>query len=342
MMTDTTAEQPTYTIADYLPKMVARLLGRILDQRPEAVILFGFSGTMKWLSRLLGEQGVVVTLVDWRPEIAGYDCGGKPVEAASILSKTTDALLVICPENIAHMKAAMDYLITNDIRHLPAIYDTETEYHPMLGEEPFYSIAKAAAQRSRPEIAPDPNLTNKKLQELAELVIETAEIPGKIVEFGCFNGGSGAVLAEANRRNGSRPLILLDSFAGIPPADHGLDTRWAGSFSNNSYAEVRDKFADLPEVSIIRGDVRTTVREISGPVSLCHIGTDTLEAGMAALEHVWPILSPGGIILMAEYGSYPNCVPLTVALDRFVDAHRKEAFFFRTTHTGLLIRKRDR
>jgi hypothetical protein len=54
---------------------------------------------------------------------------------------------------------------------------------------------------------------------------------------------------------------------------------------------------------------------------------------------MWPKLSPGGILAVCDYGSYPNCVPLTVACDRFFE-DRKDALVYYPENYGIFAVKR--
>ena len=50
------------------------------------------------------------------------------------------------------------------------------------------------------------------LQELAKI----AELPGDVVEFGCYAGDTSVILAEALKSSPDKWLYLYDSFEGLP------------------------------------------------------------------------------------------------------------------------------
>ena len=77
----------------------------------------------------------------------------------------------------------------------------------------------------------------------------------------------------------------------------------------------------------------------SNPLSFGYLASDTLESGELLLNYMWPKLSPGGILAVCDYGSYPNCVPLTVACDRFFEG-RKDALTYYPDNYGIFAIKR--
>jgi hypothetical protein len=60
-------------VADYVPAVVRRLLGRISEEKFDRVALYGFGDNMKWIFRLLREHGRDAILCDWRPKFIAYD-----------------------------------------------------------------------------------------------------------------------------------------------------------------------------------------------------------------------------------------------------------------------------
>ena len=138
------------------------------------------------------------------------------------------------------------------------------------------------------------------------------------MEFGTYNGGSGAIMAEASKFFGNKNIWLFDTFSGIPDSKYGLDFHWRGSFSNNSYSEVKNAFSEMKNVHVIKGNICETHNKVSPEaISFGYLGSDTLETGEILMEYMWTKLSPGGIIVVADYGSFPNAIPLTSLLTNF-------------------------
>lgn len=318
---------------DYVPDVVKRLLERIYIDPLPVVALYGFSDNMKWLYRLLQEQGRTPILCDWREKFIGYDCGGEKLVPVSSLADEPNTLVVVCVEEIHAMKAAMRHLLENNLNSMPVIYD-RTEYHsPFHQEEPFKGIADRARARARSMIS------DAQLFDLIQFIRLTSQVKGDVVEYGSLHGGSGAVLVEAVNHYGIKPVWLFDSFAGIPKSRYGLDHHWNGSFSNNSLKEVQAAFADCEHVKVVQGNICETYNTVTNAISFGYLASDTLESGEVLLNFMWSKLSPGGIITVCDYGSYPNCVPLTMYTDKFLE-DKPDAFVFHTGKIGIFIMKR--
>lgn len=320
-------------LPDYVPKVVSRLMARIRAEHGRPVVLYGFGDNMKWLFRLLREEGVEPRLCDWRADFVGYDCGGGLLESVDSMRGHTDALLVMSVEHIGVMKAGMRYLLEHGLGDIPVIYDRTEPHSPYHQEEPFKSIAAKAKARARSMIA------DEQLFDLIQFIRATSNVEGDVVEYGSLHGGSGAILVEAVNHYGKKPVWLFDSFDGIPKSRYGLDHRWNGAFSNNSFREVQRAFEDCDHVRVIRGNICETYDVVAGPISFGYIASDTLESGEVLLDFMWPKLSVGGIIAVCDYGSYPNCVPLTMIVDKFLES-QPQAMVFHTAGVGIFIMKR--
>lgn len=321
-------------IADYVPVVVSRLMQRIHAEPFKSVALYGFGDNMKWLYRLLREQGREPILCDWRPDFVGYDCGGAEVVPVASLKDDPKTLLVVCVEEIHAMKAGMRYLIENNMNRMPVIYDRTEPHSPFHQEEPFKGIADRARARARSMIS------DAQLFDLIQFIRMTKDVPGDVVEYGSLHGGSGAVIVEAVKHYGEKPVWLFDSFAGIPESKYGLDHRWNGAFSNNSFKEVEAAFRDCANVKVVQGNITETHAVVENPLSFGYLASDTLESGELLLNFMWPRLSVGGIVAVCDYGSYPNCVPLTVITDKFFD-DRDDALLFHTARVGIFAMKRS-
>jgi len=251
------------------------------------------------------------------------------------LNNDPDTLLVLCAEEIHEMKAAMWYLIENKLSDMPVIYDRTDKHEMFTQEQPYKGIAERARARAVSMIS------NDQLFDLIQFIRNTAHVEGDVVEYGSLHGGSGAVLVEAVKYYGHKNVWLFDSFSGIPKSRYGLDHRWNGAFSNNSFAEVKAAFSDCDNVKVVNGNICDTYDTVNNSISFGYLASDTLESGELLLNFMWPKLSPGGIIAVCDYGSYPNCVPLTVMVDKFFE-DKTDAFIYYPANFGIFIMKREK
>jgi hypothetical protein len=317
---------------DYIPAAVKRLLKKIFENSSKKIILYGFSENMKWLFRLLKKEKINPVLCDWRDNFSKYDCGNKKLIHINKIKDNSENLIVICIEDINLLKLSINYLIKNNIKKSPVIYDRTQRHNPIEQEEPYKSIYDRAVLRAKSMIS------KQQLFDLIQFVDQTKKIKGDVVEFGSLYGGSGAILAEAIKFFGIKKLWLFDSFSGIPKSSFGLDYCWTDSFSDNSLSAVSAAFSDLNFVKIINGNISKTYKKFDGSISFGYLASDTLETGITLLNFMWERLSIGGIITICDYGSYPNCLPLTTYVDNFFEK-KNNVFIYKPEKSGFVVRK---
>lgn len=321
-------------VEDYYPKVTVRLLNKILKAAPRSVVLFGFSDNMKWLLRLLQDRSVTPILADWRDEYRGYDCGGHDLVSVDTLENSADTLLVVCVDEINNLKDGVSYLYHLGKNSIRVIYDRADANIPFRQEEPYKGISERASARAISMIS------DSQLFDLIQFIDKTKDVPGDVLEYGSLHGGSGAVISEAVKFFGEKPVWLFDTFDGIPDSKYGLDYHWNGSFSDNSFSQVRDAFSDMKNVTVVKGNICDTYNTVTdNPISFGYLASDTLESGEILMNYMWPRLSPGGIIAVCDYGSFPNAIPLTVYMDEFIRGISSEAFIFRADKFGIYIMK---
>ena len=320
-------------IEDYYPKVTSRLLNRILKVAPKNVVLYGFSDNMKWLLRLLQENSITPILTDWRDKYSNYDCGGHQMVSVEELNDSEDTLLVMCEEEINDLKDGINFLFNLGKHKIKVIYDREDDNIPFRQEEPYKGISDRARSRALSMIS------DAQLFDLIQYIDQTSDVLGDVVEYGSLYGGSGAVIAEAVKHFGEKPVWLFDTFSGIPNSRYGLDYHWNGSFSDNSFSAVQDAFSDMSNVKVVKGNICETYNKVSNPISFGYLASDTIESGELLMNFMWPKLSPGGIICVCDYGSFPNAIPLTVYVDEFIKQIADEAFIFRSDRCGIFIMK---
>jgi predicted O-methyltransferase YrrM len=182
--------------------------------------------------------------------------------------------------------------------------------------------------------ARDEHLTYLKpdnLRVLAAAVrdVESAGLPGLIIEAGTARGGSAIVMAAAKAP--ARPMKVYDVFGMIPPPTErdgadvherydkiaaggakgvGGDTYYG--YRGDLYEEVKDSFARLGvpvgehNVELIRGLFEDTI-ELAEPVALAHLDGDWYESTMTCLTRIAPQLVPGGRIVLDDYYKWSGC-----------------------------------
>lgn len=163
----------------------------------------------------------------------------------------------------------------------------------------------------------------KRLENLQECCLSAIGdgIPGDFVETGIWRGGCGILMRavlEASE-DSDRKVWQFDSFEGLPKPDAGSfpadqdDQHWTfGSYLGVDLDQVRANFAKyelLDDRTIfIKGWFRDTVPHSEvGPISVLRLDGDMYESTWLVLTHFYPKLSPGGFIIIDDYGAIPSC-----------------------------------
>ena len=155
--------------------------------------------------------------------------------------------------------------------------------------------------------------------------IEAARVPGDIVECGVWRGGSSRLAALKLLALGSsdRTLHLFDTFEGMPPPTEADVQHSSGETAarildrgervedvNNEWAYaplggVQRTMSETgyPRVRFIQGKVEETL-PASAPtqIALLRLDTDWYESTRHELEHLYPRLVDGGVLIIDDYG----------------------------------------
>lgn len=147
-----------------------------------------------------------------------------------------------------------------------------------------------------------------------------SEVPGDIIETGVWRGGTTIMMRGILRAYGitDRKVYVADSFAGLPPpdaekypADEGSPLHlWPGLVV--SLDEVKAHFAQFglldDQVSFVKGWFRDTLPELRDHAwAVIRLDGDLYESTMDSLENLYPALSPGGWLIVDDYGEIPAC-----------------------------------
>lgn len=151
-------------------------------------------------------------------------------------------------------------------------------------------------------------------------------IPGDVVECGVWRGGSSmlAALTLLELGDHARALHLYDTFAGMtPPTEqdvdlHGLrvaevwDQLSRQGSSLLAAADLEDVRANMartgfPEdrVHYVMGKVEETIPDQAPEqIALLRLDTDWYESTRHELQHLYPRLAPGGVLIVDDFGHW--------------------------------------
>lgn len=188
----------------------------------------------------------------------------------------------------------------------------------------------------------------RNLQELLELVIREA-VPGDVIETGVWRGGASIFMRGVLAAYGDtmRTVWLADSFQGLPPPDagrypaddgdvlHSIDFLAVGLDAVKANFERYGLLDD--QVRFLPGWFRDTLP--SAPVeqlALMRLDGDMYESTIVALESLYSKLSPGGFVVIDDYGAIAAC---RQAVDDFRLANEIAAPLQQVDWTGVWWRR---
>lgn len=138
-------------------------------------------------------------------------------------------------------------------------------------------------------------------------VREALEVDGDFVELGVFKGHTTLFCADyIEFADQPKTWWLYDTFEGVP--DDQLDAGWA-EINANLYRdaftleEVAERFSGFPNVRVTQGRVPEILSD-SAPdrIAFLHLDLNNTIAEIQALDWTLDRLSPGGIIVLDDYG----------------------------------------
>jgi O-methyltransferase len=168
------------------------------------------------------------------------------------------------------------------------------------------------------------------LRACAEQVVADG-VPGDLIEAGVWRGGASILMRAVLNAYGctDRVVVLADSFKGLPEPNEGDDPfdrriRWS-KFSELavSEAEVRANFERYglldDQVRFVPGWFRDTMPSLAGHSwALIRLDGDMYSSTMETLTALYPGLSPGGFLIVDDYGEVASC---RRAVNDFRQAH---------------------
>ncbi len=178
-------------------------------------------------------------------------------------------------------------------------------------------------------------------------------IEGDIVECGVWRGGSVMAIIKVLQAMGSsdRKIYLYDTFEGMtePGAEdvsvHGSlakklldeneksekDTIWAYSGIEVVKKNVYSMGYHPEKIHFVQGRVEDTIPAIKpDKISLLRLDTDWYESTKHELEHLFPGLSRGGVLILDDYGHWKGARKAT---DEYFRDKKIDIFLSRVDYT---------
>ena len=147
-------------------------------------------------------------------------------------------------------------------------------------------------------------------EQIEALVLDALAADGDLIELGVYEGDTFLGLAALAQLH-NRECHAVDSFHGMPPPtardveSDGVCRYPRGAMRASEYDfACRVRRAGVSDaVSIYAGWIPEVLREVSPGMAFCfaHVDLDQFAPTLAALEWVWPRMSPEGIVCCHDY-----------------------------------------
>lgn len=184
-------------------------------------------------------------------------------------------------------------------------------------------------------------------------------IAGDIVECGVWRGGSmmAVALALMARGDTSRHLYLYDTFEGMSEPteadkalsgesaqaqlertsrDHAL---WAVAGFEDVQANLASTGYPAERIHYVRGKVEDTLPgTLPQRIALLRLDTDWYESTRHELQHLYPLLSRHGVLIIDDYGHWQGA---RQAVDEYFANAAEPVFLHRVDYTARLLIKHD-
>jgi len=148
-------------------------------------------------------------------------------------------------------------------------------------------------------------------------------LPGEIIECGIFKGSSFlrfAMFRELFGDTTSKRMIGFDVFDKFPETEFYEDKELRQEFINTAGEQgiSMEQLMDIlkhkgveKQVELVQGDILKTVPSYVRlhpdlQISLLNLDTDIYEPAVTILEHLYPRIVKGGILIMDDYDVFPG------------------------------------
>lgn len=125
-------------------------------------------------------------------------------------------------------------------------------------------------------------------------------IEGDFVECACYKGITARIVCDyVEIGNSDKHYYLYDLFEHTPDMIHHS----LPELGSDLYTKVKQRFSDLERVHVTQGPVPEVLKQIAPEkIALLHIDLNNAPAEIGALELLFDRVSPGGAIILDDYG----------------------------------------
>lgn len=228
-------------------------------------------------------------------------------------------------------------------------------------EERFAPDVDPAIARIYQKVRPFTMTSPERIFSLCEAVkyICDKQIEGEVVECGVWRGGSMMAIAETLLQAGDtgRDLYLFDTFEGLPPPTKNdvdftgiaaetlmeqLDTKedggkWCRATLDDVKTALGSTGYPIEKTHFVKGMVEQTIPHSAlNKIAILRLDTDWYESTKHEMEHLFPMLSKGGVLIIDDYGHWQGA---RKAVDEYIEKKKIKILLNRIDYTGRIAVK---
>ncbi len=143
------------------------------------------------------------------------------------------------------------------------------------------------------------------LYQFARMTASTSA--GDVAQVGVYRGGTARMISECFSHTNKR-IYLFDTFEGLPDKSE-FDGLKDGDdklkeFDNVNFSEIKDYFAHLPNISLMKGFFPDTAKGLEErKFCFVYLDADLYQSTKDGLQFFYERMIPGGVIMLDDYKS---------------------------------------
>jgi SAM-dependent methyltransferase len=179
---------------------------------------------------------------------------------------------------------------------------------------------------------------------ITDLLKSTLNVPGDVVEFGCWKGSTSLLLAKLLAifdPEGPKMLHVFDSFEGLThfhDSDTTAQSQRGNYHGSREHLESCARLADVfSSIVIHEGKIESTLPKFAienreKRFSFVYCDTDLYLATATILENVWRLMSVGGLMVFDQWNmaDFPG---EGIAVNQFIDTIAGSFEMVKPSHT---------
>lgn len=216
----------------------------------------------------------------------------------------------------------------------------QPDSHSSFNNHPeFHSLFKSFTKHNKKNNAGDVARLWSLILNIKQVLEEDVE--GNFVELGVWRGNTASVLAHYARQS-NRTVYLFDTFEGFDKKDlKGIDSDKQVAFEDTSLRTVTDVIGLNSIVcNFVKGYFPDSLEEKHSreKYAIVSLDCDLYEPMKAGLDFFYPLMSPGGLLLLHDYSSL-HWSGAKKAVDEFCRKNQEHVILMPDKSGSAFIRK---